>query len=60
MGKAQQMMKNPKVMEIMMKAQKNPKVMAAMQECMSNPAAIGKYRNDPEVAELMKELEKYI
>jgi hypothetical protein len=59
MGKAQQMMKNPKVMELMMKAQKNPKVMAAMQECMSNPAAFAKYRNDPEVSELIKELEKY-
>lgn len=60
MGKAQQMMKNPKVMELVMKAQKNPKVMAAMQECMSNPAAFAKYRNDPEVSELIKELEKYV
>merc|ERR1712238_460767 len=39
MGKAQELMKNPKVMELMMKAQGNPKIMAAMQECMSNPAA---------------------
>jgi hypothetical protein len=60
MGKAQEMMKNPKVMELMMKAQSNPKVMAAMQECMSNPAAINKYRNDPEVSELIKELEQYL
>lgn len=60
MGKAQELMKNPKVMEIMMKAQKNPKVMAAMQECMSNPAAFAKYKNDPEVSELMNELQKYM
>ena len=54
------MMKNPKVMEIMMKAQSNPKVMKAMQECMSNPAAFAKYQNDPEVGELMNELKKYM
>jgi hypothetical protein len=58
MGKAQEMMKNPKVMEIMMKAQKNPKVMKAMQECMGNPAAFAKYQNDPEIGELMRELQK--
>lgn len=60
MGKAQELMKNPKVMELMMKAQKNPKVMKAMQECMSNPAAISKYQNDPEIAELVNELQKYM
>jgi suppressor of tumorigenicity protein 13 len=60
MGKAQEMMKNPKVMEIMMKAQKNPKIMAAMQDCMSNPAAFAKYRNDPEMSEMIRELEKYM
>ena len=53
-------MKNPKVMEIMMKAQSNPKIMKAMQECMSNPAAFAKYQNDPEVGELMNELKKYM
>jgi hypothetical protein len=58
MGQAQEMMKNPKVMEIMMKAQSNPKIMKAMQECMSNPAAFAKYQNDPEVGELMNELKK--
>jgi hypothetical protein len=58
MGKAQELMKNPKVMQLMMKAQGNPKIMAAMQECMSNPAAFAKYQNDPEVAELLKELQK--
>lgn len=60
MGKAQEMMKNPKVMEIMIKAQKNPKIMKAMQECMGNPAAFAKYQNDPEVGELMRELQKYM
>jgi len=58
MGKAQELMKNPKIMELMMKAQGNPKIMAAMQECMSNPAAFAKYQNDPEVSELIKELQK--
>jgi hypothetical protein len=58
MGKAQELMKNPKVMQLMMKAQGNPKIMAAMQECMSNPAAFAKYQNDPEVSELLKELQK--
>lgn len=60
MGKAQELMKNPKVMEIMAKAQSNPKIAKAMQECMSNPAAFAKYQNDPEVGELMRELQKYM
>mmetsp|Transcript_12024 Transcript_12024/g.21871 ORF Transcript_12024/g.21871 Transcript_12024/m.21871 type:complete len:308 (-) Transcript_12024:449-1372(-) len=60
MGKAQDMMKNPKVMEIIGKAQSNPKIMKAVQECMSNPAAMAKYKNDPEVAELLNELKKYL
>jgi len=60
MGKAQQMMKNPKVMELMSKAQSNPKIMAAMTECMSNPAAFAKYQNDPEVSEIINELRKYM
>lgn len=60
MGKAQEMLKNPKVREIMAKAQSNPKIMAAVQECMSNPAAFTKYQNDPEVGELINELKKYI
>lgn len=60
MGKAQEMMKNPKVMELMAKAQSNPKMMKAMQECMSNPAAFAKYQNDPEISELIKELQNYI
>ena len=60
MGKAQEMLKNPKVREIMAKAQSNPKIMAALQECMSNPAAFLKYQNDPEVGELVNELKKYI
>jgi len=58
MKKAQEMMSNPKVRELMVKAQGNPKVMKVMQECMSNPAAFMKYQNDPEVAELIAELKK--
>ena len=60
MKKAQEMMSNPKVREIIMKAQSNPKVMKAVQECMSNPAAFTKYQNDPEVGELIRELQKYM
>ncbi len=60
MKKAQEMMSNPKVMEIVMKAQKNPKIMKAVQECMGNPMAFAKYQNDPEVGELIRELQKYM
>ena len=60
MKKAQQMMSNPKVMEIISKAQTNPKIMKAVQECMGNPAAFAKYQNDPEVGELIRELQKYM
>ena len=58
MGKAQEMMKNPKVMQLMAKAQSNPRLAAAMQECMTNPAAMAKYQNDPEVKELLDELKE--
>jgi STI1 domain len=60
MGKAQQMMSNPKVQELMRKAQSNPRIMAKMQECMSNPAALLKYRNDPEVSELVREMQRFM
>jgi len=60
MKKAQEMMSNPKVMEIMAKAQSNPKIMKAVQECMGNPMAFAKYQNDPEVGELIRELQKYM
>eukprot|EP00747_Dinoflagellata_sp_TGD_P219130 gnl/TRDRNA2_/TRDRNA2_91296_c0_seq1.p1 gnl/TRDRNA2_/TRDRNA2_91296_c0~~gnl/TRDRNA2_/TRDRNA2_91296_c0_seq1.p1 ORF type:complete len:451 (+),score=62.92 gnl/TRDRNA2_/TRDRNA2_91296_c0_seq1:118-1470(+) len=56
MRKAQEMMQNPKVRELMMKAQSNPKVA----ECMRSPAAFAKYQNDPEVGELLRELRKYM
>lgn len=60
MGRVQEMMSNPKVMAIMRKAQSNPRIMAKVQECMSNPTAILKYQNDPDVAELIRELRPYI
>jgi len=60
MKKAQEMMSNPKVMEIMMKAQSNPRVMKAVQECMGNPMAFAKYQNDPEIGGLLKDLQKYM
>jgi hypothetical protein len=44
----------------MMKAQSNPRIMAKVTECMSNPASFLKYQNDPEVAELISELKKYM
>lgn len=60
MGKAQELMQNPKVREIMQKAQSNPRIMSKVNECMSNPASFAKYQNDPEVAELIRELKKYM
>jgi hypothetical protein len=60
MGKAQEAMKNPKVRELLAKAQSNPKIMKAMTECMSNPMAFAKYQNDPECAEFISELRKYM
>ena len=39
---------------------KNPKIMKAVQECMGNPMAFSKYQNDPEVGELIRELQKYM
>lgn len=58
MGKAQEMMKNPEVMQLMQEAQSNPRVMTAMTECMSNPAAMSKYINDPEIGGFMKKFQK--
>lgn len=60
MGKAQELMKNPKVMEILGRAQSNPKIRNAVMECMSNPAAFAKYQNDPEISGLINELRPYI
>merc|ERR1711862_695852 len=56
MAKVQQMMSNPKVREIMGKAQNNPRIMSALSECMSNPAAFAKYQNDPEIRDLLNEI----
>jgi suppressor of tumorigenicity protein 13 len=47
-------------MEIMARAQSNPRIMAALQECMANPAAVAKYQNEPEIRELVNELQKYM
>lgn len=60
MGKAQQMMQNPRVRELMAKAQSNPRLMKILNECMTNPMALSKYENDPEVSELIKELKKFM
>eukprot|EP00977_Amphora_coffeiformis_P002315 scaffold429_cov169-Amphora_coffeaeformis.AAC.9 len=54
MGKAQEMINNPRVREIMAKAQGNPRLLNILNECVANPAAISKHENDPEVSELSK------
>ena len=60
MSRIQELMKNPKVMQILSKAQSNPKLMSAVQECMSNPMAMAKYQNDPEIRALLNELRPFI
>ena len=60
MAKAQQMMSNPKVQQILAKAQSNPSIMKKVNECMSNPASFAKYQNDPDVKEHIQELKKYM
>jgi hypothetical protein len=60
MKKAQEMTSNPNIQKIMAKAQRNPKIMKAVSECMQNPMAFAKYQNDPEVGELIRELQKYM
>merc|ERR1712194_286137 len=60
MAKVQEMMQNPKIREIMAKAQGNPKIMSAITECMSNPLAFAKYQNDPEIRDLINEIKPYI
>lgn len=60
MKKVQEMMSNPNIQRIMAKAQKNPRIMKAVSECMGNPMAFAKYQNDPEVGELIRELQKYM
>merc|ERR1712157_490783 len=60
MAKVQQMMSNPKVREIMGKAQNNPRIMSALSECMSNPAAFAKYQNDPEIRDLLNEIKPFL
>ena len=58
--KAQEMMSNPKVQRIIAKAQGNPRIMKKVNECLGNPASFAKYQNDPDVAELITELRKYM
>ena len=59
--KAQEIMKNPKVRELMQKAQSNPRIALIMQQVMQNPAmAMNKYKDDPDLRELIQELQKYV
>jgi hypothetical protein len=60
MAKFQQMMKNPKVIQIIAKAQNDPRVMSAIRECIANPMAMSKYQNDPTIRDLLNELRPYI
>jgi hypothetical protein len=60
MANFQQMMKNPKVIEIISKAQNDPRVMSAIRECMANPMAMSKYQNDPTIRDLLNELRPYL
>ena len=47
-----------KAMALMQKAQQNPKIMKAIQDVQTNgPGAMAKYANDPEVMEVVKELQ---
>ena len=59
-AKAQELIQNPKVLEIMTKAQSNPELLKKFYECAKKPAAFVKYINDPDVAELISELRKHI
>lgn len=60
MANFQQMMKNPKVIEIISKAQNDPRVMSAIRECIANPMAMSKYQNDPTIRDLLNELRPYL
>lgn len=60
MNIAQQMLNNPTAMQLLMKAQSNPKIVAACTECMSNPASFAKYQDDPEIGELIRELQQHV
>ena len=53
-------MSDPSAMAAFQKASQNPKVMAAMQDVMKNPGNAAKYMNDPEIAPLLRDLEKFM
>ena len=55
----QKMMSNPRAMQLMQKAQQNPRIMSALQDVQTNgPSAMSKYANDPEIMEVVKELQE--
>ena len=56
----QKVMSDPSAMAAFQKASQNPKVMAAMQDVMQNPGNAAKYMNDPEIAPLLRDLEKFM
>lgn len=59
-ARAQKMMQNPKVMELVMKAKGNSKVSSALRECMKNPAACAKYEKEPIVGDFISELKQHL
>jgi hypothetical protein len=56
MGDIAKIMSNPKAQPLLAKAQANPKIMEALAECMADPSAIPKFKNDPEIREILNEL----
>ena len=55
----QKAMSNPGLMAKLQKATQNPRMMAAMQDVMKNgPGAMNKYANDPEIRDLLNEMQK--
>ena len=52
------MLSNPRAMELMQKAQQNPRIMKALEDVQKNgPGAMAKYANDPEIMEVVNELQ---
>lgn len=52
----QKIMSNPQYSAAFSRAQKNPRVMSAIEEVAANPSAFDKYKNDPDVYDVLKML----
>jgi hypothetical protein len=51
---------NPKIQEIVFRAQSNDKLQNALLDCVGNPILFGRYMNDPNVGPILKELKNCI